>query len=832
MNRFIAMLVLVCASAYGDLNMYSSPTSVDTSLFATAASVTNQTVDAGKLQGYTAEQLSASMLTYYIWGSQLGPYTNFITRLAKLDSPVNLPPQTNLFLNVTNGQYLTGLSLATNEMPKVLTKGIVYLKNVTSRTGNTTPRYLGGALRVYEADQTTLVAQFLGSDLVLCGQDKAMNTIGISITNDVALSDNGRIVVINSILASGWGGETVSLYSQDGNLARLEIPGAGGGVWATSLALSGHTNDMTNPHRSTLALVLTAGNSATNSLTTGPIVAIGNNQMRSAGTPLAWGEPNGTMWGELNYNGTDTAQFGALSGLKLGFGANNSFSHMTVAANGNVGVGTVAPIAAHHVAKASNVVQQIIQANATQTANLTEWRGSDGSTVLSSINANGTFSVGTTNSDNLIQAEGSVGSGGSVAAVVRNVNSGGNGAVYVQNDTNNVGGFVCFGSGVAQATLKQKAAVISNAGLTLMSDSSTSSTGTNDIQFMTAGHNTQPKMFIKSDGKVGIGTNAPSTTLEVNGTLKAGATTLGVATVAGLEATSAGNWSMNSFGGLLLNVAASYLSIPAAVPGTAGAIRMNNTIVATNTQYLISLTPRYAQTNSTAANTEIYINRTETSVGTGTNSFVDFRVNGSTRFRVSNTGDVFAVGTTTTSNLVLSAVNYIDLIAPGLSLTGGGTAPALTATGTGGPIFGMGYQDDDYAFGSLQMPHSLALTNETRTELVVYPHVHWSYATAPAVGASNIQWRLNYEWANIGGGFSATGFSTVVASSLMATNSMITSFAPITNNAAGISSIFRFKLSRIPYSTDAYGSGTRVIMDQFDIHVPVDRIGSRQEYAQ
>jgi hypothetical protein len=183
--------------------------------------------------------------------------------------------------------------------------------------------------------------------------------------------------------------------------------------------------------------------------------------------------------------------------------------------------------------------------------------------------------------------------------------------------------------------------------------------------------------------------------------------------------------------------------------------------------------------------------------------------------------------------IIWSESQYIDLITSGMALAAGPSKQAaITDTGTGRGIFAMGYQADDYSYGVVQMPHGLALTNSIRTNLVVYPHVHWSYAIAPTEGNSNVTWKIEWEWANMGEGFNLYGSSVVTVASFFATNSVITSFAPITNNRAKISSIFRFKLSRIPSASNSYPTATRVMLDEFDMHVPIDRIGSGYESHQ
>jgi hypothetical protein len=472
------------------------------------------------------------------------------------------------------------------------------------------------------------------------------------------------------------------------------------------------------------------------------------NLLDSNGVAVAsWEDGLQILRGNAWTNGSSTLIVPRIAGgtatdSTITFAPTNGTAAITVSSAGNVGVGITNPVASLHVAKASNVVQQIIQAHATQTANLSEWRGSDGSTVLASVNPTGDLAC-----NSIVIPSNSLG-------IVEYNSRAGN--------TNTETGYMKWVGNVFRIG-------------TTKSNSGTA----RDIQFDTAG---AARFIITYQGDF-----KPA----VDGGYFFGLSGSRWSTIYAKDAIYMGTGA-NPESRMLPEGFA-----------TTGYMRGNRFIF------------------STATNSWL--------LADGTNLYYR-SANGVTN---ASGGNALTVsGTATASNVVLSAVNYIDLIAPGLSLTGGGPAPQLTATGVGGGIYGMGYQDDDYAFGSLQMPHSLALTNATRTSLVVYPHVHWAYATAPTGGNTNITWRLDYEWANLMGGFSSTGISTVVANSLIATNSMITPFAAITNNAAGISSIFRFKLSRIANGSNGYGATTRVIMDQFDIHVPVDRIGSSQKLSQ
>jgi hypothetical protein len=59
----------------------------------------------------------------------------------------------------------------------------------------------------------------------------------------------------------------------------------------------------------------------------------------------------------------------------------------------------------------------------------------------------------------------------------------------------------------------------------------------------------------------------------------------------------------------------------------------------------VGITPSYNQTSSTAANTDLLINRTETAVGSGAQLLFDAQVGGVSKFRVTNKGHINTNGT-------------------------------------------------------------------------------------------------------------------------------------------------------------------------------------------
>lgn len=140
---------------------------------------------------------------------------------------------------------------------------------------------------------------------------------------------------------------------------------------------------------------------------------------------------------------------------------------------------------------------------------------------------------------------------------------------------------------------------------------------------------------------------------------------------------------------------------------------------------------------------------------------------------------------------------------------------------------------EEELYFEVQIPHSYWQGSD------IYPHVHWVPKSNGSAGQV-VSWGLEYAWKNIGGTF---GDSTIVYAnahyptdaSLVANKHYLTSFAAIDGNPLGVdftlSSMLVCRLFRnatgAGSSTDDYAADAGLL--EFDIHIQMDALGSRQE---
>ncbi len=204
------------------------------------------------------------------------------------------------------------------------------------------------------------------------------------------------------------------------------------------------------------------------------------------------------------------------------------------------------------------------------------------------------------------------------------------------------------------------------------------------------------------------------------------------------------------------------------------------------------------------------------------------------------TGPFTSQGTITATNYVTSAIKWVDLnINYALSVSGP-SAPSLvsvTNPASGSLIKQLAFDNNDELFGQCQLPHTSAITNAAFPAFYTEPHVHFDTIGTLNSTHSNVTWRIEWEWANINGGWvRGTNQETMGVTNNF--THYILDLGHITNNPPmNISAVFRCRLTRPASATQEYDSTPNshtVILDAFDLHVPIgnqNAIGSSTDVA-
>lgn len=190
----------------------------------------------------------------------------------------------------------------------------------------------------------------------------------------------------------------------------------------------------------------------------------------------------------------------------------------------------------------------------------------------------------------------------------------------------------------------------------------------------------------------------------------------------------------------------------------------------------------------------------------------------------------------TSSNMVLRTPQWIDVLCNYGYSTVGINAPGLIASASNSAISQLAFDNNDQLFGTAQMPHNLAVTNASFPSLYIVPHVHFSVDKYIDATHTNVTWQLVWQWANINGSFiSLQGTNSVTTGITQGAINYLADFTPITNNTAGISSLFRCRLMRPASVAQDYSNAQDVFMNQLDLHVPIGNVvilGSRDVTTQ
>ena len=148
----------------------------------------------------------------------------------------------------------------------------------------------------------------------------------------------------------------------------------------------------------------------------------------------------------------------------------------------------------------------------------------------------GNVGIGTTAPSSKLSIEGTA-AAADIAFGMRNLSSTGTTKYILNNDSTAYSGVEVYGSAHASTTLRNSAVYTSSHDMVYMTNSSVQNGGTGKIQFMTGGWDmaTQTRMLIAADGKIGVGTTAPATKLDVNGSIKLATGTCGASTQGSIQ---------------------------------------------------------------------------------------------------------------------------------------------------------------------------------------------------------------------------------------------------------------------------------------------------------
>lgn len=219
---------------------------------------------------------------------------------------------------------------------------------------------------------------------------------------------------------------------------------------------------------------------------------------------------------------------------------------------------------------------------------------------------------------------------------------------------------------------------------------------------------------------------------------------------------------------------------------------------------------------------------------------------GTERMTLDNTGNV-RIGDGTNNTYIESdgslsyegtATRYDDLKVPVFSTFRDGSRPPAfywyqDLSGGGGAgsqgVFAYWFNNnsEEEVYFMVQMPHAWVEGSD------IYPHVHWS--AKYNVGASKVQWGLEYTWANVGDTHGATTIITgnsPIASigTVDAYEHAITSLGTMSGTGKNLSSMIICRVFRD--ATDASDDfGYEAGMFEIDFHYQIDANGSREQFV-
>ena len=364
----------------------------------------------------------------------------------------------------------------------------------------------------------------------------------------------------------------------------------------------------------------------TTAATAGQGLTLASGGAFSTGTDLSGGDlllKSGISTG----TGSSTLRFFTATAGTTGSVDNTPTEKMTILGNGNVGIGTGSPVNKLDVVSSGSEIISAFSGDGAGYARIAVSTVFGEDSQVSFMNGGGTrWSIGNDGTDDSFHINNGAGAfmGGSELAIT---------------STGNVG----IGTTTPASRLHVGVAPTASANY------GTLSIGGGPFDGSTAGK------FVGSANGTSLAVNEATgytgnlMDLQVGGLNKFKVEYNGTLTGAGFSISSLGSAHFNG------NLQANVLTFLGSVPSTLGVLRYSSTISDTGNQNVVRIAPVYNQIASTASNTDILINRTETSVGSGTQMLIDAQVGGVSKFYVTNVGKGYFA-----NNVRLAASAYLN----------------------------------------------------------------------------------------------------------------------------------------------------------------------------
>lgn len=176
----------------------------------------------------------------------------------------------------------------------------------------------------------------------------------------------------------------------------------------------------------------------------------------------------------------------------------------------------------------------------------------------------------------------------------------------------------------------------------------------------------------------------------------------------------------------------------------------------------------------------------------------------------------------TASNYALFVPQWIGIPCMfGWSVTGP-SAPSLTAVTNNSAIQELAFDNGDMLYATAHIPHTIAITNAAFPNQYITPIIHFSTVGTLDATHSNVTWRVEWEVSDVNSAWNRRGTN---AATMGVTNNFThyeLTLGHITNNPPVLgTAVWRCRLMRPASALRDYSNTHDVLLDGFDLHVPV-----------